>query len=500
MEVIASTTTPRQRACRARRGGSGDPSPWTALGVEAAIERLLRARLRLARRWRAARSRSPGLGHVGARVAKLCADGGATLLVTDIDRAQAGARRRARRALDRARRGADGARSTSSRRARSAACSTTRRVDAAAARRSSPARRTTSSPTTTSPTLLAARGVLWAPDFVVNAGGIINISVELEPGGYDPRRAARARARHRRHAAADLRRRRRDAASRRWPPRWRSRASGSPRRRPPAARRRSRAARGRLADDVPDHRAQPAGRRPRRALDAAGQRGPPRRACRGGRRASRSAARRRLGGASSQTRSSSSSTVAQAVVERGDEPPLAVERGGRGSGRAARPGRSTGGPWPGAQQREVQRAQALERREVAAQRARVGRDEDAALGEHGVAGEARRPRRRTRGGRCAWPGVATTCSGPNASPSASTTSAPAQRAARDRHARRRRRARPAPRSAWSPWSWVSAIPPTPPRAPRLGEHRGDVRVERRARGRRSSTGRARRSTCSCRSA
>ena len=40
--------------------------------------------------------------------------------------------------------------------------------------------------------LLAARGILWAPDFVANAGGIINISVELERGGYD---AARARKR-----------------------------------------------------------------------------------------------------------------------------------------------------------------------------------------------------------------------------------------------------------------------------------------------------------------
>jgi len=39
--------------------------------------------------------------------------------------------------------------------------------------------------------LLARRGVLWAPDFVANAGGIINISVELEPGGYDPRLARR---------------------------------------------------------------------------------------------------------------------------------------------------------------------------------------------------------------------------------------------------------------------------------------------------------------------
>ena len=33
--------------------------------------------------------------------------------------------------------------------------------------------------------LLNARGILWAPDFVANAGGIVNIAVELEPGGYD---------------------------------------------------------------------------------------------------------------------------------------------------------------------------------------------------------------------------------------------------------------------------------------------------------------------------
>ena len=40
--------------------------------------------------------------------------------------------------------------------------------------------------------LLQARGIVWAPDFVANAGGIINIAVELEVAGYDP---ARARAR-----------------------------------------------------------------------------------------------------------------------------------------------------------------------------------------------------------------------------------------------------------------------------------------------------------------
>ncbi|MCB9833707.1 MAG: Glu/Leu/Phe/Val dehydrogenase [Planctomycetes bacterium] len=33
--------------------------------------------------------------------------------------------------------------------------------------------------------LLKERGILYAPDFVINAGGIINVSVEFHPGGYD---------------------------------------------------------------------------------------------------------------------------------------------------------------------------------------------------------------------------------------------------------------------------------------------------------------------------
>jgi leucine dehydrogenase len=32
---------------------------------------------------------------------------------------------------------------------------------------------------------LKERGILYAPDYVINAGGIINVSVELLPGGYD---------------------------------------------------------------------------------------------------------------------------------------------------------------------------------------------------------------------------------------------------------------------------------------------------------------------------
>jgi glutamate dehydrogenase/leucine dehydrogenase len=37
--------------------------------------------------------------------------------------------------------------------------------------------------------LLADAGILYAPDFVVNAGGIINIAGERSPSGYDHERA-----------------------------------------------------------------------------------------------------------------------------------------------------------------------------------------------------------------------------------------------------------------------------------------------------------------------
>ena len=36
---------------------------------------------------------------------------------------------------------------------------------------------------------LRERGILYAPDYVVNAGGLINVYNELVPGGYDEDRA-----------------------------------------------------------------------------------------------------------------------------------------------------------------------------------------------------------------------------------------------------------------------------------------------------------------------
>jgi leucine dehydrogenase len=36
---------------------------------------------------------------------------------------------------------------------------------------------------------LKTRGILYAPDYVINGGGIINVSLELEPGGYNEQKA-----------------------------------------------------------------------------------------------------------------------------------------------------------------------------------------------------------------------------------------------------------------------------------------------------------------------
>jgi leucine dehydrogenase len=33
--------------------------------------------------------------------------------------------------------------------------------------------------------LLRQKGILYAPDYVINAGGIINVSMEIRPEGYD---------------------------------------------------------------------------------------------------------------------------------------------------------------------------------------------------------------------------------------------------------------------------------------------------------------------------
>ena len=171
------------------RGGSGDPSSWTALGVEIAI------RVTCERIWGTAdlTDRSVaviGLGNVGGALARELAAGGASLVLADLapgKRALAGEL------------GATWAEPGAALRADVdlvAPCALGGLLDHTSVPllccRAIAGAANNQLASDAIAAELHARGILWTPDFVANAGGIINIAVELEPEGYS---AERARAR-----------------------------------------------------------------------------------------------------------------------------------------------------------------------------------------------------------------------------------------------------------------------------------------------------------------
>jgi leucine dehydrogenase len=198
MTVIAQRTDHVAGLSR-RQGGSGDPSPSTALGVQAGIRASCERAFGTAT-LRGRRVAVIGLGHVGSRVARLCARDGARLVVADVDESkrELAAQLQAEWVTpDEALLGdvdvvvpcALGGVLNDDTVPR-LRC----RVIAGAANNQLASEQMAE--------LLAARGILWAPDFVVNAGGIINIVEELRPDrSYD---AAAAR-RHVRAIADTLR-------------------------------------------------------------------------------------------------------------------------------------------------------------------------------------------------------------------------------------------------------------------------------------------------------
>jgi len=185
MEVIARGTKHVSGLSR-RRGGSGDPSPYTALGVHAAIE----AGVERVFGSSALKGRTvvlTGLGHVGLRVAKGLLRAGAKVIATDIDRAK------------RAEIVSAGGRWIAPDKALAQAADVFAPCalggilsDETVAGLQVPIVAGAANNQLADDNVagqLALRGILWAPDFVANAGGIINIDVELERGGYDPTRA-----------------------------------------------------------------------------------------------------------------------------------------------------------------------------------------------------------------------------------------------------------------------------------------------------------------------
>jgi leucine dehydrogenase len=170
------------------RGGSGDPSPLTAIGVEASIETVC-ARLFGSSSLDGRSIAIVGLGHVGARLAERCARAGAQLVLADVD---ADKRALAERL---------GARWTTPARALTAKidvlspCALGGVLSAASVPklrcRAVVGAANNQLTEEAVAELLAQRGILWAPDFVVNAGGVINLAVELRLEGYDPTIARR---------------------------------------------------------------------------------------------------------------------------------------------------------------------------------------------------------------------------------------------------------------------------------------------------------------------
>jgi leucine dehydrogenase len=180
MSVIAQRTAHVAGLARAR-GGSGDPSPLTALGVEAAI----RATCERAFGDGTLKDRSVcvvGLGHVGSRVAKRCARAGASLTLADVDERKRGLAEQLQ-----ARWITPGEALTAPVDVLapcalggllddSTVAALRCRVIAGAANNQLAEERIAAR--------LAERAILWAPDFVANAGGLINIACEQD--GYDP--------------------------------------------------------------------------------------------------------------------------------------------------------------------------------------------------------------------------------------------------------------------------------------------------------------------------
>jgi leucine dehydrogenase len=186
--AIMAEVTEHVAALPRAQGGSGDPSPWTALGVQMAIE-VACGRAFGSRDVSGRRIAVIGLGHVGGTLARRLAEAGAELVVTDVDERRRGF--------------ADDIGATWSEpdaalfadvdvvspcalggildddsvprlRCRVVAGAANNQLaDGSVAQ------------------LLVDRGILWAPDFVINAGGIINIAAERGPGGYDEERAER---------------------------------------------------------------------------------------------------------------------------------------------------------------------------------------------------------------------------------------------------------------------------------------------------------------------
>lgn len=165
------------------KGGSGDPSPYTALGcfegIRACVEEQL-GRKDLAGLTVAIQ----GLGHVGFDLARRLKEAGCRLLVTDVNdqRVQDAVRSLGATAVPHGE--IYGIQADVFAPCALGAVLNDRTIPQLKCRVVAGAANNQLAEDRHGEALLE-RGILYAPDFVINAGGIINVSVEFVAGGYD---------------------------------------------------------------------------------------------------------------------------------------------------------------------------------------------------------------------------------------------------------------------------------------------------------------------------
>jgi leucine dehydrogenase len=185
--VEVSRTSDFVAGLPAEMGGGGDPSPWTALGVVRGMEACAEAA------WGSAdlsgkRVAIQGIGKVGYALAEMLHERGATLYVTDVNQRHL---EQAARELGAFVVGLDAIYSTPcdifAPCALGAILNDVTIPQLTATIVAGSANNQLEEPRHGA--MLVERGILYAPDYVINAGGLINVATELEPAGYDERLA-----------------------------------------------------------------------------------------------------------------------------------------------------------------------------------------------------------------------------------------------------------------------------------------------------------------------
>lgn len=184
MEIIRQVTT-HVTGIDPSHGGSGDPSPFTALGVRRGIEACVKFKLGKTD-LKGVHVAVQGVGHVGYYLCKELHGAGAKLTVADVDKLKS---ERAQREF--------GASVTDIDKIAAVQC------DVFAPCALGAGLNDTTIPHLVAPIVagaannqlaetrhgddLHARGILYAPDYAINAGGLVNVAQEVK--GYDPKLA-----------------------------------------------------------------------------------------------------------------------------------------------------------------------------------------------------------------------------------------------------------------------------------------------------------------------